>query len=72
MIHATSRSKSPAFRIQGLFLETLFLTPVAIGFLIWLKFNGETPFFGGGIINISLAIGFGMIIVLPLLLFLQT
>ena len=70
-VYTVLRKKIDFDPLEGLFIETLLLTPIAIGFLIWLKINGQTPFFGGGILNLLLAFGFGLITVLPLLLFLK-
>ena len=57
--------------LQGLFIETVFLLPFAIGFLFWIAANGQVPFFGGGAVNIALALLAGGITVLPLALFLK-
>lgn len=49
--------------------ETLVLTPVALGYLIWLESTGEGTFFTEGPVHSGLLIASGAITALPLLLF---
>ena len=70
-LYAVIRKRMDMDPLQGLFIETVFLLPFAIGFLFWTAANGQVPFFGGGAINIALALLAGGITVLPLVLFLK-
>ena len=70
-LYAVTRKRIDMDPLQGLFIETLFLLPFAIGFLLWMAANGQVPFFGGGAVNIALALLAGGITVLPLVLFLK-
>jgi chloramphenicol-sensitive protein RarD len=70
-LYAVIRKRMDMDPLQGLFIETLFLLPFAIGFLFWMAANGQVPFFGGGAVNIALALLAGGITVLPLVLFLK-
>jgi chloramphenicol-sensitive protein RarD len=70
-LYAVIRKRMDMDPLQGLFIETLFLLPFAIGFLFWMATNGQVPFFGGGAVNIALALLAGGITVLPLVLFLK-
>ncbi len=49
--------------------ETLVLTPVALGYLIWLEFTGAGTFFTEGPVHAGLLISAGAVTALPLLLF---
>ena len=70
-LYAVIRKRMDMDPLQGLFIETVFLLPFAIGFLFWMAANGQVPFFGGGAVNIALALLAGGITVLPLVLFLK-
>ena len=70
-LYAVIRKRMDMDPLQGLFIETLFLLPFAFGFLIWMASNGQVLFFGGGAVNIALALLAGGITVLPLVLFLK-
>jgi chloramphenicol-sensitive protein RarD len=70
-LYAVIRKRMDVDPLQGLFIETVFLLPFAIGFLFWIAANGQVPFFGGGAVNIALALLAGGITVLPLVLFLK-
>ncbi len=55
--------------MPGLFVETLLLYPIAIGWLVWLIATGTATFWSGDVtMSVWLAIG-GPLTVLPLLLF---
>ena len=55
--------------VLGMFIETVFLIPPAIGYLFWMYGNGQPIFFGGGAVNVGLALLAGVITVVPLLLY---
>ncbi len=55
--------------ISGLFLETLWLAPVAFGFIIWQEFNSVNSFFNYDMNTQLLLMGTGIVTTTPLLLF---
>ena len=55
-LYAVIRKRMDMDPLQGLFIETVFLLPFAVGFLFWMSTNGQVPFFGGGAVNIALAL----------------
>ena len=57
----------PAF--EGLGMETLILTPVAIGYLVFLQVTGSLAFGHEGTANAALLIGTGVVTAIPLLMF---
>ena len=70
-LYAVTRKRMDMDPLQGLFVETVFLLPFAVGFLFWMSANGQVPFSGRGMVNIALALLAGGITVLPLILFLK-
>lgn len=54
---------------EGLGMETLILTPVAVGYLIYLQVTDELTFGHAGVGNVALLIGTGVVTAIPLLLF---
>ncbi len=67
--YAVLRKRMNQDPVQGMFVETLLLLPVIIGFLVWMVINDQPLFFGGGTVNVSLAIFAGVMTVVPLVLF---
>lgn len=57
----------PAF--EGLGMETAILTPVAIGYLVFLQASGDLTFGHAGAGNAALLVGTGVVTAIPLLLF---
>ncbi|NLK00015.1 MAG: EamA family transporter RarD [Clostridia bacterium] len=53
----------------GLLLETLFISPFALGFLVYLAVNGQQSFLSGSLHNNLFLMGTGIATSLPLLLF---
>ena len=53
----------------GIFIETVMLIPLSILYLWWRYSTGGEIFFGGGAVNIMLAVSAGIITVVPLLLY---
>ena len=53
----------------GIFIETVMLMPLSVLYLWWRHSTGAAIFFGGGAVNVMLAIFFGVITVVPLLLY---
>ena len=60
-LYAVIRKRMDMDPLQGLFIETLCLLPFVIGFLFWMAANGHVLFFGGGAVNIALALMAGVI-----------
>ena len=55
--------------LVGLTVETGGLTPIALGYLVWLQFTGSGSFAHHGVGHALLLIGCGIVTALPLLLF---
>ena len=55
--------------VIGMFVETMFLVPLCVGYLWWMQANGSVIFFGGGAANVALALSAGVITVVPLILY---
>ena len=53
----------------GIFIETVMLMPLSVLYLWWRHSTGAAIFFGGGAVNVMLAIFFGVITVVPLILY---
>ena len=68
-LYGVTRKKMRIDPVMGMFVETLFVVPLAAGYLIWMACVGQPVFYGGGFINILLALLAGVITVVPLLLY---
>jgi chloramphenicol-sensitive protein RarD len=55
--------------LQGLVVEAAILTPVALGYLIWLSVSGDSTFTSHGADHVALLISSGPVTAVPLLLF---
>jgi chloramphenicol-sensitive protein RarD len=55
--------------LESLMIETLILTPVAIGYLIWLQFNGGNTFLAYGLDHTLWMASAGVFTAIPLLAF---
>ena len=55
--------------VIGMFVETAILIPLSVFYLWWRHSVGETIFFGGGAVNVCLAVLAGLVTVVPLLLY---
>lgn len=62
------RKQLPLDSANGLFLETACMTPLALGYLIWLSFNGQSHFGVSTQVDLMLA-ATGVVTAIPLLLF---
>ena len=47
--------------VTGMFVETAMLVPFYLGYLWWMAANGQPIFFGGGAVNVALALLAGVI-----------
>ena len=68
-LYGVIRKKIGVDVMQGMFIETMILVPVAIGYLAWMVAGGTPIFFGGGMVNVMLAVFAGVITVVPLILY---
>jgi chloramphenicol-sensitive protein RarD len=68
-LYGLLRKKSGTAAIPGLFLETIMLVPLAIGYLIFLKANSSLVFDHGGWALVVLLISSGVVTAVPLFWF---
>ena len=68
-LYAVARKRLKIDPILGLFVETLILLPITLGFFGWLAWSGQPLFFGGGAKFVFLAMFVGVLTVVPLILF---
>ncbi len=68
-LYGVIRKKMGIDPVTGMFIETLMVMPLAAGYLFWMAYDGQPVFYGGGFINILLALFAGVITVVPLLLY---
>ena len=54
---------------QGFLLEVLLLTPIAIGYIVWLTATGQGHFFTGAMMDNWLLLGCGVITAVPLMVY---
>jgi chloramphenicol-sensitive protein RarD len=62
------RKVAPVAALEGLFIETLLLTPLALGWILWLQHSGGGAFLEDRTTDILLVLG-GAVTAIPLLLF---
>ncbi|MGV2951741.1 EamA family transporter RarD [Glutamicibacter sp. AGC46] len=55
--------------LGSLTIETVWLTPLAIGYLVWLAVDGKSALFSADVLGLSLLAASGIITAVPLLLF---
>lgn len=67
--YSITRKKFRIDPIQGLLVESVLLILPALAYMGWVHLQGQPQFFGGGAFNILLAVMFGVLTVVPLLLF---
>jgi len=68
-IYGLVRKTAPLGSLPGLYLETLLLLPVALGYIAWLATGNGGMMFGATVGDTMLLIGSGLVTALPLLLF---
>jgi chloramphenicol-sensitive protein RarD len=62
------RKVAPVESLEGLWIETLFLTPLAFGWVLWLTQAGDSAFLHSRLTDLLLILG-GALTAIPLLLF---
>jgi chloramphenicol-sensitive protein RarD len=62
------RKVAPVDALEGLSVETIFLTPLALGWILWLQQSGESGFLHSRVTDLLLILG-GALTAIPLLLF---
>src|SRR3954469_20996270 len=62
------RKVAPVDALEGLSVETIFLTPIALGWILWLQAHGEGAFLVSTRTDVLLVLG-GAVTAIPLLLF---
>jgi chloramphenicol-sensitive protein RarD len=67
-VYGFLRKVAPVESLEGLWIETLFLTPLALGWLLWLARSGESAFLADRTTDTLLILG-GALTAIPLLLF---
>ena len=68
-LYAVIHKKLGVNPVKGLFVESVLLLPIGVAYLWWLVYQGVPIFFGGGAVNITLAVMAGILTILPLLFF---
>ena len=67
-VYGFLRKVAPVESLEGLWIETLFLTPIAFGWVLWLTAAGESAFLHDRTTDLLLILG-GALTAIPLLLF---
>jgi chloramphenicol-sensitive protein RarD len=67
--YGLAKKKANAGAVESLVVETLFVSPVAIGYIVYLVVTGASTFGGNGGWHVVLMIGTGLVTVIPLLCF---
>ena len=67
-VYGFLRKVAPVESLEGLSIETLFLAPLAFGWVVWLTQTGESAFLHSRLTDLLLVLG-GAITAIPLLLF---
>ncbi len=68
-MYGYAKKLANAEALESLMIETMLLTPLAIGYLMWLQLNGGNTFFGYGLDHTLLMASAGIVTALPLLAF---
>jgi chloramphenicol-sensitive protein RarD len=67
--YGLAKKKANAGAVESLVVETLFVSPVAIGYIVFLMVTGASTFGDNGGWHVVLVVGTGLITVIPLLCF---
>ncbi len=67
-VYGFLRKVAPVESLEGLWIETLFLAPLAFGWVLWLSESGDSAFLDSRLTDLLLILG-GALTAIPLLLF---
>lgn len=67
--YGLAKKKANAGAVESLTVETLVLTPVALGYLLWLMGQGTSTFGHAGLGHVALIVGTGVVTAIPLICF---
>lgn len=67
-VYGFLRKVAPVESLEGLWIETLFLAPIAFGWVMWLTWAGDSDFLQSPLTDLLLILG-GALTAIPLLLF---
>ena len=67
--YGLAKKKANAGAVESLVLETFIVSPVALGYIVFLVATGASTFGGNGTWHVLLLVGTGLVTVLPLLCF---
>ena len=67
--YGLAKKKADAGAVESLIVETLVVSPVALGYVIFLMATGASTFAANGALHVVLLVGTGLITVVPLLCF---
>ncbi|MGA9581901.1 MAG: EamA family transporter RarD [Allosphingosinicella sp.] len=67
-VYGFLRKVAPVESLEGLWIETLFLAPLALGWVFWLSQSGDSGFLDSRLTDLLLILG-GALTAIPLLLF---
>ncbi|MGZ8287322.1 MAG: EamA family transporter RarD [Allosphingosinicella sp.] len=67
-VYGFLRKVAPVESLEGLWIETLFLAPLALGWVVWLAQAGDSAFLDSRLTDLLLILG-GALTAIPLLLF---
>ncbi len=68
-IYAYLKKSLPIGPNQGFFLEVLLMTPVALGYAVWLQATGQSHFLAGSTSDTLLLLGCGIVTAVPLMIY---
>lgn len=67
--YGLAKKKANAGAVESLTVETLVLTPIALGYLLWLMGQGTSTFGHAGLGHVALIVGTGVVTAIPLICF---
>jgi chloramphenicol-sensitive protein RarD len=67
--YGLAKKKADVEAVESLTFETLVLTPVALGYLVWLSAQGSASFGSDGLVHSALLVSTGLVTAVPLICF---
>lgn len=67
--YGLAKKKADVEAVESLTFETLVLTPVALGYLVWLWAQGSASFGSDGVVHSALLVSTGLVTAVPLICF---